>query len=93
MSGSTVFNAFAKKTGNRGRFLVLLSSCAIVLPLQALAQNAEETDAGTMLKPIILQGDGSPVGPDSTIVAKKLAHEFEDRHADPRFSGSRFGRH
>ncbi|MNR78329.1 Ferrichrome-iron receptor precursor [compost metagenome] len=70
MSGSTVFNAFAKKTGNRGRFLVLLSSCAIVLPLQALAQNAEETDAGTMLKPIILQGDGSPVGPDSTIVAK-----------------------
>jgi iron complex outermembrane receptor protein len=70
MSGSTVFNAFAKKTGNRGRFLVLLSSCAIVLPLQAFAQNAEETDAGTMLKPIILQGDGSPVGPDSTIVAK-----------------------
>ncbi|WP_312403079.1 TonB-dependent siderophore receptor [Rhizobium sp.] len=70
MSGSIVSNAFAKKSRNRGRFLVLLSSCAIVLPLHAFAQNAEETDAGTTLKPIVLQGDGSPVGPDSTIVAK-----------------------
>ncbi len=70
MFGSNVFNSRAGKTASRSLLLVLLSSCAILLPLHAYAQTAGGDDASTTLKPITLQADGSPVGPDSTIVAK-----------------------
>lgn len=61
-------NLVEGRVGRRGRghIMVLLSSCAILLPLHAHAQNAEDTT----LAPINLQADGSAIGPDSTIVAK-----------------------
>lgn len=70
MFGSNVINLVAGKAGVRGRLLVLLSSCAILVPLDVHAQTVDEAGAGTTLAPITLQSDGSAVGPDSTIVAK-----------------------
>lgn len=48
--------------------IALLSSVAILLPLQSLAQTADAT--GTTLAPIVLESGGNGVGPDATIVAK-----------------------
>lgn len=70
MFRTNVFNAPTAKASSRIRLLVLLSSCAVVLPLHAHAQDIDVSDAGTTLKPITLKADGSPVGPDQTIVAK-----------------------
>lgn len=78
---------FIKSIGGRAdsRWLMLLSSCAIILPLNAHAQTGEEAGTGTMLKPITLQAEGSAVGPDSTIVAKssrrapRPIHQFSIR--------------
>jgi len=70
MFRANVFNAATGKAASRIRLLVLLSSCAVILPLHAHAQDADVSDAGTTLKPITLKTNGSPVGPDQTIVAK-----------------------
>lgn len=70
MFRANVFNSAVKKAGSRNRLLVLFSSCAVILPLHAHAQEADGAAAGTTLKPITLKADGSPVGPDSSIVAK-----------------------
>ena len=53
----------------------LLSSALLVLPLSllpvnVLAQSAEETPSDTTLTPIVITGGDSALGPDKTIVAK-----------------------
>lgn len=67
---ASIFNSPVSKALDRRRLLVLLSSCAVVFPLHVHAQDANVSDASATLKPITLKADGSPIGPDSTIVAK-----------------------
>lgn len=53
-----------------GLHLASLLCGAVLIPSTLSAQTADQAGGDTTLKPIVLNGDGSALGPDKTIVAK-----------------------